>query len=86
MRTTGEYQVHFWIKDENLFNLLGSNFQVMIPSELPNFAEIFVRDNTTAERDLGIYRVQPTLTTANTQTHTILPGPEGVDFAVIALG
>ena len=62
-----------------------SAFPVMFPQEFPNFFEIFVRDNTT-DNDLGIYRVQPTLSTANAQTHTILPGVEGVDFAVIAPG
>ena len=57
----------------------------MLPQEFPNFAEIFVRASTTDD-DLGIYRVLPNLAAANTQTHTILPGPEGVDFAVIAPG
>ena len=84
VRTTGEYQVHFWFKNENLFGTTG-NFQVMFPDELPNFAEIFVRDNTTND-DLGIYRVRPTLTNANAQTHTIIPSSDGVDFAVIAPG
>ena len=83
VRTTGEYQVHFWNKNENLFS--HSGFPVMFPQEFPNFFEIFVRDNTTDD-DLGIYRVFLTLRTANTQTHTILPGPQGVDFAVIAPG
>ena len=84
MRTTGEYQIHFWYKNENVFGI-SSNFQVMFPDEFPNFAEIFVRDNTTND-DLGIYRVQPTLTMANAQTHTVMPGTDGVDFAVIAPG
>ena len=84
MRTSGEYEVHFWYKNENVFDASG-NFQVMVPDEFPNFFEIFVRDNTTDD-DLGIYRVQPRLTNANFQTHTILPGTSGVDFAVIAPG
>ena len=83
VRTSGEYQVHFWFKNENLFSQ--PSFQVMLPDEFPNFAEIFVRDNTTDD-DLGIYRVQFALTNANSQTHTILPGTDGVDFAVIAPG
>ena len=82
VRTSGEYQVHFWFKNENLFRTSG--FQVMFPDEFPNFFEIFVRDNTTDD-DLGIYRVQPTLTIANSQTHAVIPGA-GVDFAVIAPG
>ena len=82
VRTSGEYQVHFWRRNENLFGTSG-NFQVMVPDEFPNFAEIFVRDNTTVD-DLGIYSVQPTLTTANSQTHVIIPYT--VDFAVIAPG
>ena len=57
----------------------------MLPQEFPNFFEIFVRDNTTDD-DLGIYRVSLTLSTANAQTHTILPGIDGVDFVVIAPG
>ena len=83
VRTTGEYQVHFWIRNENLFS--ESGFPVMFPQEFPNFFEIFVRDNTTDD-DLGTYRVAPTLSFANTQTHPILPGTLGVDFAVIAPG
>ena len=83
VRTSGEYQVHFWTRDENLFTTAG--FPVMLPQEFPNFAEIFVRDNTTND-DLGIYRVSPTLAAANSQTHTTLPGVQGVDFAVIAPG
>ena len=82
VRTSGEYEVHFWHKNENLFSLTG--FPVVLPDEFPNFAEIFVRDNTTND-DLGIYRVQPSLG-ANAQTHTIMPGTSGVDFAVIAQG
>ena len=83
VRTTGEYEVHFWYKNENLFGTSG-NFQVMFPDEFPNFFEIFVRDNTTND-DLGLYRVVPLLTSTNVQTHTILPRTDGVDFAVIAL-
>ena len=83
VRTSGEYQVHFWRRNENLFSTTG--FQVMLPDEFPNFFEIFVRDNTTDD-DLGIYSVLPTLTTANIGTHTIIPGIDGVDFAVIAPG
>ena len=56
----------------------------MLPDEFPNFAEIFVRDNTTDD-DLGIYRVRPILG-SNAQTHTVIPGTDGVDFAVIAPG
>ena len=66
VRTSGEYEVHFWRRNENLFSTAG--FQVILPDEFPNFFEIFVRDNTT-EDDLGIYRVQLTLTPANSQTH-----------------
>ena len=82
VRTSGEYEVHFWRRNENVFSTSG--FQVMFPDEFPNFFEIFVRDNTTVD-DLGIYRVLPTLTAANAQTHAVIPGT-GVDFAVIAPG
>ena len=46
--------------------------QVMRPQEFPNFYEMFVRDNTTAE-DEGVYIVAPQLKTGtdiNTFTHT----------------
>ena len=82
MKTSGEYQVHFWRKNENIFGSSG-NFQVMLPDEFPNFAEIFVRDNT-IDDDLGIYRVLPTLG-ANAQTYAVVPDT-GVEFAVIAPG
>ena len=84
VRISGEYEVHFWRRNENLFGTTG-NFQVMLPDEFPNFFEIFVRDNTTDD-DLGIYQVQPALTSANSQTHVVIPGTDGVDFAVIAPG
>ena len=87
VRTSGEYQVHFWSRNENIFSAQpGSSFQVMLPQEFPNFAEIFVRDNTTDDDLMTTYRVRLSLATANTQTHTLLPGPQGVDFAVIAPG
>ena len=84
VRTSGEYEVHFWRRNHYLFGTSG-NFQVMVPEEFPNFFEIFVRDNTTDD-DMGIYGVRSTLTSANAQSHTLLPGPDGVDFAVIAPG
>ena len=82
VRTSGEYEVHFWNKDETQFGTSGK-FRVTFPNEFPNFFEIFVRDNTT-NNDLGIYRVQPRLG-ANFQ-HTVLPGTSGINFAVIAPG
>ena len=82
MSTSGEYQVHFWNKDETQFGISGK-FRVMFPNEFPNFFEIFVRDNTT-DNDLGIYRVRPRL--GDNFQHTVLPGTSGINFAVIAPG
>ena len=82
VRTSGEYLLLNWRKNENQFGT--SNFQVMVPDEFPKFFEILVRDNTTDD-ELGIYRVLPTLANANTGTHTIVPG-SGVEIAVIAPG
>ena len=83
VRTSGEYEVHNWRKNENQFGT--SNFQVMVPEEFPNFFEIFVHDNTTDD-DLGIYGVSPRLANYNAQTHTILPRYDGIEIAVIAPG
>ncbi len=56
----------------------------VMPQDFPNFAEIFVRDNTTAD-DLGVYIVNPQLKSGSSQTHTIVP-TGGVEFAVTAPG
>ena len=52
-------------------------FVVDRPNELPNFAEIFVRGDT-SESDLGTYTVQ--LTAFDSATQTI---PDGIEFQVI---
>ena len=57
---------------------------VMEPEELPNYNEIFVRDNTTAE-DEGIYIVTAQLKSGTASTHTLIP-TGGVDFGVISPG
>ena len=79
VRVSGEYSVLFWVK---------SGFtpipQAMRPQEFPNFYEMFVRDNTTAE-DEGLYVVAPQFKTGTESTHALTP-PGGVDFAVIPPG
>ena len=77
VRVSGEYQVLFWWKD-----VQGQAIpQLIRPDELPNFYEMFVRDNTTAE-DFGIYIVQSHFTSG---THTLIPSG-GIDFAVTSPG
>lgn len=83
VKATGGYYILYWSKNDNFFG--DTNFPVTFPDEFPNFMEIFVRDNTTVN-DIGIYRVQPIIDPESTATPTILPGPLGVDFVVIAPG
>ena len=56
----------------------------MRPQEFPNYSEMFVRDNTTAD-DEGIYSIQPQFKSGTTQSHALTPSG-GVDFGVIAPG
>ncbi len=79
LRVSGDYEVLFWSKDIDD----GSSILNVVPQDFPNFAEIFVRDNTTAD-DLGVYIVSPQLKTGTSQTHTLIPF--GVEFAVTTPG
>ena len=55
-RASGGYQQFDWTKSVNPFTLTpGQPFTITL-QEFPNFFEIFVRDNTTAN-DLGVYEV-----------------------------
>ena len=54
------------------------------PLELPNFYEMFTRDNTT-EEDVGLYIVTPYLKTGTASLYTLVPSG-GVDFAVTPPG
>ncbi len=80
VRVSGEYEVLFWFKGTTSSFIPG----LMIPQELPNYFETFVRDNTTAG-DEGFYIIQPQLKPGTSQTHVITP-TGGVDFGVIAPG
>ena len=72
-RASGGYLWFDWTKNGNVFTQAqGQPFTVTI-QEFPNFFEIFVRDNTTAN-DLGVYEVE-LITNAGPQL------PE-IDFAV----
>ncbi len=79
LRVSGEYEVLFWSKD--IFD--GMSIINVMPQDFPNFAEIIVRDNTTAD-DLGVYIIQPQLKRGSSQTYTIIPSV--VEFAVTAPG
>ncbi len=70
----------FWFKGSTSVFIPG----LMIPQELPNYFETFVRDSTTAG-DEGIYIVQPQFKPGASQSHVITP-TGGVDFGVIAPG
>ena len=72
-RASGVYSQFDWLRDGNRFTTTpGMPFSVT-PQEFPNFFEIFVRDNTTAN-DLGVYE-------ADLQVGTGLQVPE-VEFTV----
>ena len=79
VRVPGDYNVLFWNKGTSTQSIPG----LMEPQELPNFYEIFTRDNTTNE-DRGIYIVTPQFKTGTESDYTI--EPSGVDFAVTSPG
>ena len=79
VRVSGDYEVLYWSKHTSSQLIPG----IMGPQELPNFYEMFVRDNTTVEDD-GIYIVRPILKYAFF-LYTQIPR-RGVDFAVIPPG
>ena len=80
VRVSGDYEVMSWNKSYHGQFIPG----LMEPQELPNFYEIFVRDNTTDE-DLGIYTVTTQLKSEKTDLYTLIPSGV-VDFAVVPPG
>ena len=80
VRVSGDYEVLFWNK--------GASNQaiprLMEPQELPNFYEMFVRDNTTDE-DVGTYIVTSYFKSGTEGSYTSIPAG-GVDFAVTLPG
>ena len=80
VKVSGDYGVLFWRKGTISQPIPG----LMEPQELPNFYEIFVRDNTTVE-DVGIYIVTPQLKSGTSGFYTLIPSG-GVDFAVTSQG
>ena len=77
VRVSGDYEVLFWNKDN-------SSQAISIPGLMPNFYEIFVRDNATVE-DEGIYTVTPQYKSETAGLYTLIPSG-GVDFAVTLPG
>ncbi len=80
LRVSGDYEVLFWYRD----TVDGLSIINVMPQDFPNFAEIFVRDNTTAD-DLGVYIITPQLKSGTLQTHIGVP-TGGVEFAVTTPG
>ena len=80
MKASGRYREITWSKDGLPFGAEGDSgvFVVDRPNELPNFAEIFVRGDT-SESDLGTYTVQLTAFDDTTQTRI----PESIVFEVV---
>ena len=85
VKASGRYREITWSKDGLPF---GNDttpqpgvFVVDRPNELPNFAEIFVRGETTSS-DAGTYTVA--LTAFDAETQTI--GPASLQFTVVATG
>ena len=80
MKASGRYREITWSKDGLPFGAEGDSgvFAVDRPNELPNFAEIFVRGETTAS-DLGTYTVQLTAFDNATQTRI----PDSIEFQVV---
>ena len=60
-RASGGYRQFDWIRNGSPFTTYSGPFLVTL-QEFPNFFEIFVRDNTTAN-DLGIYEADLILNT-----------------------
>ena len=83
VKASGRYREITWSKDGIPFGNDSSAgmFVVDRPSELPNFAEIFVRGETTLT-DAGTYTVA--LTAFDTGTQTI--DPASLQFTVVATG
>ena len=76
VRVSGDYRVLFWYKE-----IVGSFIpNTTLPQDFPNFAEIFVRDNTTVD-DEGLYIV-----TSFPKSGTSIVPTGGVEFSVTAPG
>ena len=80
VRVSGDYERLSWGKGFSTQPIPG----LMEPQELPNFYEMFVRDNTTDE-DEGIYIVTPQFKFGTSSLYTLIPSG-GVDFAVTPPG
>ena len=80
MKASGRYREIIWSKDGLPFGAEGDSgvFAVDRPNELHNFAEIFVRGETTAS-DLGTFTVQLTPFDSATQTRI----PDSIEFQVV---
>ena len=80
MKASGRYREITWSKDGLPFGVEGDSgvFVVDRPNELPNFAEIFVRGETTAS-DAATYTVQLIAFDDTTQNRI----PESIAFQVI---
>ena len=83
VKASGRYEEIIWSKDGLPFGDEGDLgvFVVDSPNELPNFAEIFVRGETTST-DTGTYTVALTAIDAGTQTID----PASLQFTVVATG
>ena len=77
MKASGRYREITWSKDGLPFSAEGDS-GVDRSNELHNFAEIFVREETTAS-DLGTYTVQLTAFDNATQNRI----PDSIEFQVI---
>ena len=83
VKASGRYEEITWSKDGMPFGDEGDSgvFVVDRPNELPNFAEIFVRGETTST-DAGTYTVASTAFDVATQTID----PVSLQFTVVATG
>ena len=83
VKASGRYREITWSKDGLPFFDEGDSgvFVVDRPNELPNFAEIFVRGETTSS-EAGTYTVALTAFDAATQTID----PASLQFTVVATG
>ena len=83
VKASGRYREITWSKDGLPFgdDTTPGVFVVDRPNELPNFAEIFVRGETTST-DAGTYTVALTAFDAGTQTID----PASLQFTVVATG
>ena len=80
VRVTGDYERLLWGKGTSSQAIPG----LMELQELPNFNEIFTRDNTTNE-DVGMYIVTPHFKSGTEGLYTLIPNG-GIDFAVFPPG